>query len=182
MSEIMWFLFLIQIFLRNQHLYTVEQNDAEELVARAARNIEQLLRKRSAALEVKLTPLRETNCRFAIFCWSQSPDALFINKGCDREMLSIIILVGEYLYSVTKVHVLHVHVSNCVVTNWVLELVGWAERRYLNVTFHLKRCLLFLAVSLHIEYIICLLGIHLQPFRGNLESLAQNDHVATAHR
>ncbi|CAG5958109.1 unnamed protein product, partial [Menidia menidia] len=33
------------------HLYTVEQNDAEELVARAARNIEQLLRKRSAALE-----------------------------------------------------------------------------------------------------------------------------------
>ncbi|XP_027855124.1 voltage-dependent calcium channel subunit alpha-2/delta-1 isoform X3 [Xiphophorus couchianus] len=42
---------LIQIFLKNQHLYTVEQNDAEELVARAARNIEQLLRKRSAALE-----------------------------------------------------------------------------------------------------------------------------------
>uniref|UniRef100_A0A7N8YJ25 Calcium voltage-gated channel auxiliary subunit alpha2delta 1 n=1 Tax=Mastacembelus armatus TaxID=205130 RepID=A0A7N8YJ25_9TELE len=34
-----------------RHLYTVEQNDAEELVARAARNIEQLLRKRSAALE-----------------------------------------------------------------------------------------------------------------------------------
>uniref|UniRef100_A0A3B3W2E8 Calcium voltage-gated channel auxiliary subunit alpha2delta 1 n=1 Tax=Poecilia latipinna TaxID=48699 RepID=A0A3B3W2E8_9TELE len=42
---------LTQIFLKNQHLYTVEQNDAEELVARAARNIEQLLRKRSAALE-----------------------------------------------------------------------------------------------------------------------------------
>ncbi|XP_037623876.1 voltage-dependent calcium channel subunit alpha-2/delta-1 isoform X2 [Sebastes umbrosus] len=42
---------LTQIFLRNQHLYTVEQNDAEELVARAARKIEQLLRKRSAALE-----------------------------------------------------------------------------------------------------------------------------------
>eukprot|EP00064_Thunnus_orientalis_P001588 superscaffoldBa00000109_g1591 len=42
---------LNQIFLRNQHRYTVEQNDAEELVARAARNIEQLLRKRSAALE-----------------------------------------------------------------------------------------------------------------------------------
>nr|XP_057931058.1 voltage-dependent calcium channel subunit alpha-2/delta-1 isoform X2 [Doryrhamphus excisus] len=42
---------LTQIFLRNKHLYTVEQNDAEELVARAARNIEQLLRKRSAALE-----------------------------------------------------------------------------------------------------------------------------------
>uniref|UniRef100_A0A3Q3IYK7 VWFA domain-containing protein n=1 Tax=Monopterus albus TaxID=43700 RepID=A0A3Q3IYK7_MONAL len=42
---------LTQIFLRNQHLYTVEQNDAEELVTRAARNIEQLLRKRSAALE-----------------------------------------------------------------------------------------------------------------------------------
>uniref|UniRef100_A0A8C6P2Y2 Calcium voltage-gated channel auxiliary subunit alpha2delta 1 n=1 Tax=Nothobranchius furzeri TaxID=105023 RepID=A0A8C6P2Y2_NOTFU len=40
-----------QIFLRNQHLYTVEQNDADKLVARAARNIEQLLRKRSAALE-----------------------------------------------------------------------------------------------------------------------------------
>uniref|UniRef100_A0A3Q1H6Y6 VWFA domain-containing protein n=1 Tax=Anabas testudineus TaxID=64144 RepID=A0A3Q1H6Y6_ANATE len=34
-----------------KNLYTVEQNDAEELVARAARNIEQLLRKRSAALE-----------------------------------------------------------------------------------------------------------------------------------
>ncbi|MEQ2274275.1 hypothetical protein XENORESO_017559, partial [Xenotaenia resolanae] len=42
---------LTQIFLRNKHLYTVEENDAEELVARAARNIEQLLRKRSAALE-----------------------------------------------------------------------------------------------------------------------------------
>ncbi|XP_061533738.1 voltage-dependent calcium channel subunit alpha-2/delta-1 isoform X2 [Phycodurus eques] len=42
---------LTQIFLRNKHLYTVEQNDAEELVARAARNIEQLLRKRSTALE-----------------------------------------------------------------------------------------------------------------------------------
>ncbi|XP_053741150.1 voltage-dependent calcium channel subunit alpha-2/delta-1 [Synchiropus splendidus] len=42
---------LTQIFLRNQHLYSVEQNDAEELVARAARNIENLLRKRSAALE-----------------------------------------------------------------------------------------------------------------------------------
>ncbi|KAM8892815.1 voltage-dependent calcium channel subunit alpha-2/delta-1 isoform 1-T1 [Spinachia spinachia] len=42
---------LTQIFLKNQHLYTVEQNDAEELVARAARKIEQLLRKRSAALE-----------------------------------------------------------------------------------------------------------------------------------
>uniref|UniRef100_A0A665V2I0 Calcium voltage-gated channel auxiliary subunit alpha2delta 1 n=1 Tax=Echeneis naucrates TaxID=173247 RepID=A0A665V2I0_ECHNA len=42
---------LTQIFLKNQHLYTVEQNDAEELVARAARNIEQLLRKRSAALK-----------------------------------------------------------------------------------------------------------------------------------
>uniref|UniRef100_A0A3Q3W3Z3 VWFA domain-containing protein n=1 Tax=Mola mola TaxID=94237 RepID=A0A3Q3W3Z3_MOLML len=42
---------LTQIFLRNQHLYTVEQNDAEELVARAATKIEQLLLKRSAALE-----------------------------------------------------------------------------------------------------------------------------------
>ncbi|XP_024912209.1 voltage-dependent calcium channel subunit alpha-2/delta-1 [Cynoglossus semilaevis] len=42
---------LTQIFVRNQHLYTVEQNDAEELVARAARKIEQLLRKRSAALK-----------------------------------------------------------------------------------------------------------------------------------
>ncbi|XP_039664116.1 voltage-dependent calcium channel subunit alpha-2/delta-1, partial [Perca fluviatilis] len=38
-------------FLKNQHLYSVEQNDAEELVARAATKIEQLLRKRSAALE-----------------------------------------------------------------------------------------------------------------------------------
>jgi len=55
----------LQIFLRNQHLYTVEQNDAEELVARAARNIEQLLRKRSAALEVRLFPLRGTSCQFA---------------------------------------------------------------------------------------------------------------------
>ncbi|XP_033941924.1 voltage-dependent calcium channel subunit alpha-2/delta-1 [Pseudochaenichthys georgianus] len=42
---------LTEIFLQNQHLYTVEQNDAEELVARAATKIEQLLRKRSAALE-----------------------------------------------------------------------------------------------------------------------------------
>ncbi|XP_057693711.1 voltage-dependent calcium channel subunit alpha-2/delta-1 isoform X2 [Corythoichthys intestinalis] len=42
---------LTQIFQRNNHLYSVEQNDAEELVARAARNIEQLLRKRSTALE-----------------------------------------------------------------------------------------------------------------------------------
>ncbi|XP_034734387.1 voltage-dependent calcium channel subunit alpha-2/delta-1 isoform X3 [Etheostoma cragini] len=42
---------LTQIFLNNQHLYSVEQNDAEELVARAATKIEQLLRKRSAALE-----------------------------------------------------------------------------------------------------------------------------------
>ncbi|XP_031149305.1 voltage-dependent calcium channel subunit alpha-2/delta-1 isoform X3 [Sander lucioperca] len=42
---------LTQIFLKNQHLYSVEQNDAEELVARAATKIEQLLRKRSAALE-----------------------------------------------------------------------------------------------------------------------------------
>uniref|UniRef100_A0A8C4ZS33 Calcium voltage-gated channel auxiliary subunit alpha2delta 1 n=1 Tax=Gadus morhua TaxID=8049 RepID=A0A8C4ZS33_GADMO len=42
---------LTQIFLANQNLYTVEQNDAEELVARAARNIEQLLGKRSTALE-----------------------------------------------------------------------------------------------------------------------------------
>lgn len=58
--------FSMQIFLSNQHLYTVEQNDAEELVARAARNIEQLLRKRSAALEVKFTPLKGTNCQFAV--------------------------------------------------------------------------------------------------------------------
>uniref|UniRef100_A0A8C4I4N7 Calcium voltage-gated channel auxiliary subunit alpha2delta 1 n=1 Tax=Dicentrarchus labrax TaxID=13489 RepID=A0A8C4I4N7_DICLA len=42
---------LTQIFQRNQRLYTVEQNDAEELVARAATKIEQLLLKRSAALE-----------------------------------------------------------------------------------------------------------------------------------
>lgn len=42
---------LTQIFLRNQHLYTIEQNDADKLVDRAATNIEQLLRKRSAALE-----------------------------------------------------------------------------------------------------------------------------------
>lgn len=42
-------------------MYTVEQNDAEELVARAARNIEQLLRKRSAALEVRLNPLTVGN-------------------------------------------------------------------------------------------------------------------------
>uniref|UniRef100_A0A674C0M9 Calcium voltage-gated channel auxiliary subunit alpha2delta 1 n=1 Tax=Salmo trutta TaxID=8032 RepID=A0A674C0M9_SALTR len=44
---------LTQIFLDNQNLYTVESNDAEELVARAARNIEQLLLKRAAALEVR---------------------------------------------------------------------------------------------------------------------------------
>ncbi|XP_010780647.1 voltage-dependent calcium channel subunit alpha-2/delta-1-like [Notothenia coriiceps] len=46
---------LTEIFLQNQHLYTVEQNDAEELVARAATKIEQLLRKRSAALEQRFT-------------------------------------------------------------------------------------------------------------------------------
>lgn len=45
----------MKIFQRNQHLYTVEQNDAEELVERAATKIEQLLLKRSAALEVSLT-------------------------------------------------------------------------------------------------------------------------------
>uniref|UniRef100_A0A3Q2DIW4 VWFA domain-containing protein n=1 Tax=Cyprinodon variegatus TaxID=28743 RepID=A0A3Q2DIW4_CYPVA len=50
---------LTEIFLRNRNLYTVEQNDAEELVARAARNIEQLLQKRSAALEVGLTATAE---------------------------------------------------------------------------------------------------------------------------
>uniref|UniRef100_A0A3B4AHX6 VWFA domain-containing protein n=1 Tax=Periophthalmus magnuspinnatus TaxID=409849 RepID=A0A3B4AHX6_9GOBI len=50
---------LTQIFLRNQHLYTIEQNDADKLVDRAARNIEQLLRKRSAALE-KLATAAET--------------------------------------------------------------------------------------------------------------------------
>uniref|UniRef100_A0A4W5RA71 VWFA domain-containing protein n=1 Tax=Hucho hucho TaxID=62062 RepID=A0A4W5RA71_9TELE len=44
---------LTQIFLDNQNLYTVESNAAEELVARAARNIEQLLLKRAAALEVR---------------------------------------------------------------------------------------------------------------------------------
>uniref|UniRef100_A0A671YG85 Calcium voltage-gated channel auxiliary subunit alpha2delta 1 n=1 Tax=Sparus aurata TaxID=8175 RepID=A0A671YG85_SPAAU len=42
---------LTQIFERNQHLFTVEQNDAEELVDRAATKIEQLLLKRAAALE-----------------------------------------------------------------------------------------------------------------------------------
>ncbi|XP_045553045.1 voltage-dependent calcium channel subunit alpha-2/delta-1 [Salmo salar] len=46
---------LSQIFLDNQNLYTVESNDAEELVARAARNIEQLLLKRAAALETLAT-------------------------------------------------------------------------------------------------------------------------------
>ncbi|XP_052321802.1 voltage-dependent calcium channel subunit alpha-2/delta-1-like isoform X1 [Oncorhynchus keta] len=46
---------LTQIFLDNQNLYTVESNDAEELVAGAARNIEQLLLKRAAALETLAT-------------------------------------------------------------------------------------------------------------------------------
>uniref|UniRef100_A0A4W6DIJ4 Calcium voltage-gated channel auxiliary subunit alpha2delta 1 n=1 Tax=Lates calcarifer TaxID=8187 RepID=A0A4W6DIJ4_LATCA len=69
---------LTQIFLRNQHLYTVEQNDAEELVARAARNIEQLLRKRSAALKVRLIPLRGNNCQFVSLKAEQ--DEIFINK------------------------------------------------------------------------------------------------------
>ncbi|XP_055796052.1 voltage-dependent calcium channel subunit alpha-2/delta-1-like isoform X2 [Salvelinus fontinalis] len=46
---------LTQIFLDNQNLYTVESNIAEELVARAARNIEQLLLKRAAALETLAT-------------------------------------------------------------------------------------------------------------------------------
>lgn len=41
----------------------MEQNDAEELVARAARKIEQLLRKRSGALEVRLIPLRRAASR-----------------------------------------------------------------------------------------------------------------------
>uniref|UniRef100_A0A8C6WHM4 Calcium voltage-gated channel auxiliary subunit alpha2delta 1 n=1 Tax=Neogobius melanostomus TaxID=47308 RepID=A0A8C6WHM4_9GOBI len=50
---------LTEIFLRNRHLYTVEQNDADKLVDRAAWNIEQLLRKRSLALE-KLATAAET--------------------------------------------------------------------------------------------------------------------------
>ncbi|XP_034144266.1 voltage-dependent calcium channel subunit alpha-2/delta-1 isoform X8 [Esox lucius] len=46
---------LSQIFLANQNLYTVQSNDAEELVDRAARNIEQLLLKRAAALKTLAT-------------------------------------------------------------------------------------------------------------------------------
>ncbi|KAM6960583.1 voltage-dependent calcium channel subunit alpha-2/delta-1 [Aplochiton taeniatus] len=46
---------LTEIFLQHQNLYTVESNDAEELVDRAARNIEQLLHKRADALETLAT-------------------------------------------------------------------------------------------------------------------------------
>uniref|UniRef100_A0A669AW18 Calcium voltage-gated channel auxiliary subunit alpha2delta 1 n=1 Tax=Oreochromis niloticus TaxID=8128 RepID=A0A669AW18_ORENI len=65
---------LTQIFLRNQHLYTVEQNDAEELVARAARNIEQLLRKRSAALEKLATAAEEFQMKHQ---WKDDFEILF---------------------------------------------------------------------------------------------------------
>lgn len=65
----------------------MEQNDAEELVARAARNIEQLLRKRSAALKVRLIPLRGTNCQFVSLKAEQ--DGGFINKGCKRGEKSV---------------------------------------------------------------------------------------------
>lgn len=43
---------LLQIFLDNRKHFTVESNNAAELVASAARNIESLLGKRAMALEV----------------------------------------------------------------------------------------------------------------------------------
>uniref|UniRef100_A0A3P9PGB5 Calcium voltage-gated channel auxiliary subunit alpha2delta 1 n=1 Tax=Poecilia reticulata TaxID=8081 RepID=A0A3P9PGB5_POERE len=70
---------LTQIFLKNQHLYTVEQNDAEELVARAARNIEQLLRKRSAALEVGRTATFKMSFCFC-FCFLQDDEIAYYNS------------------------------------------------------------------------------------------------------
>lgn len=78
----------LQIFLRNQHLYSVEQNDAEELVARAARNIEQLLRKRSAALKVRLIPLREEPA-VSLLVWKLSRKRYLLTMVCDRETFPI---------------------------------------------------------------------------------------------
>uniref|UniRef100_A0AAX7UDD2 VWFA domain-containing protein n=1 Tax=Astatotilapia calliptera TaxID=8154 RepID=A0AAX7UDD2_ASTCA len=78
---------LTQIFLSNQHLYTVEQNDAEELVARAARNIEQLLHKRSAALEVKFTPLKRNQlsvCNLFV-AFDAAQDKLFKCHDSDQK-------------------------------------------------------------------------------------------------
>ncbi|XP_068595706.1 voltage-dependent calcium channel subunit alpha-2/delta-1 [Brachionichthys hirsutus] len=55
---------LTEIFQQSQHLYTVEQNDAEELVARAATKIEQLLLKRAAALEKLATAAEDFQMRY----------------------------------------------------------------------------------------------------------------------
>lgn len=68
----------------------MEQNDAEELVARAATKIEQLLRKRSAALEVRLTPLTATDCECEILRWSQykilNNPLYTINRGGEKSI------------------------------------------------------------------------------------------------
>lgn len=45
---------LMQIFLDNRNHFTVESNNAAQLVASAARNIESLLLKRGKALEVSI--------------------------------------------------------------------------------------------------------------------------------
>lgn len=88
----------------------MEQNDAEELVARAARKIEQLLRKRSAALEVRLTPLTVTKCQFEILHYGlKAVQEIF--TSATKKTFSICFLVGhcrhEYVHSITKVYVVN---------------------------------------------------------------------------
>lgn len=46
------FYLFFQIYTKNKNLYTVEANNARQLVESAATNIEKLLRNRSKALEV----------------------------------------------------------------------------------------------------------------------------------
>lgn len=50
--------------------FTVETNDAQQLVAAAAGNIEKLLAKRSEALKVSFLPQRGENSSFPCFCQS----------------------------------------------------------------------------------------------------------------
>lgn len=55
-----WFIsifFLLQIYSRNNHLYTVEANNPRQLVEIAARDIEKLLSNRSKALVVSTNGL-----------------------------------------------------------------------------------------------------------------------------
>lgn len=48
-----FFFLLRQIFMDNQNYFTVETNNAAQLVETAARNIENFLKKRATALQVR---------------------------------------------------------------------------------------------------------------------------------